>query len=257
MDLQIKGKVALASGGTGGLGQAVAQALAGEGVRVAVCGRRGQLAAEQAAALPGAIGVELDLTSPASVRAAVASVGEQLGPVDILVVNGGGPAPSGAVNLDPEDLPVASRLLLDGPLRLIGACLPSMRERAWGRIVAVGSSAVQQPIPGLTTSSMYRAALAAYLKLLAREVAGSGVTVNMVLPGRIDTDRVAQLDAKRAESTGADVGDVRRSSEATIPVGRYGRAEEFAAMVTFLCGSPASYVTGEQLRVDGGLVSGF
>jgi 3-oxoacyl-[acyl-carrier protein] reductase len=257
MDLQIEGKVALVSGGTGGLGRAVAQALAGEGATVAVCGRRAQLADEQAAALPGAIGVQLDLTDPASIRAAVETVAVRLGPVDILVVNGGGPAPSGAATLDPDDLPAASLLLLDGPLRLIGACLPTMRERAWGRIVAVGSSAVQQPIPGLTTSSMYRTALAAYLKLLARETAGSGVTVNMVLPGRIDTDRVAQLDAKRAESTGTDVDDVRRSSEATIPVGRYGRPDEFAAMVTFLCGSPASYVTGEQLRVDGGLVHGF
>jgi 3-oxoacyl-[acyl-carrier protein] reductase len=257
MDLQIKGKVALVSGGTGGLGQAVAQELAGEGARVAVCGRRAQLADEQAAALPGGIGVELDLTDPASVLAAVEMVAERLGPVDILVVNGGGPAPSSAVALDPKDLPAASLLLLDGPLQLIRACLPTMRERAWGRIVAVGSSAVQQPIPGLTTSSMYRGALAAYLKLLALEVAGSGVTVNMVLPGRIDTDRVAHLDARRAETTGTDAAEVRRSSEAMIPVGRYGRPDEFAAMVTFLCGSTASYITGEQLRVDGGLVNGF
>jgi 3-oxoacyl-[acyl-carrier protein] reductase len=257
MDLQIEGKVALVAGGTAGLGRAVVQALAAEGVRVAICGRGAQRAQEQAADLPGAIGLALDLTDPAGVRAAVESAEEQLGPVDILVVNGGGPAPSSASTLEPTQLQAASRLLLEGPLQLIGASLPAMRERGWGRIVAVGSSAVQQPIPGLTTSSMYRTALAAYLKLLAREVAASGVTVNMVLPGRIDTDRVAQLDANRAESTGAAVDDVRRSSEATIPMGRYGRPGEFAAMVTFLCGAPASYVTGEQLRVDGGLVNGF
>ncbi len=257
MDLQIEGKVALVSGGTGGLGRAVAQALSGEGARVAICGRRAQLAAEQAADLSGAIGMGLDLTDPVGVRAAVEVIEDRLGPVDILVVNGGGPPPSTAATLNPADLPAASQLLLDGPLRLIGACLSTMREQAWGRVVAVGSSAVQQPILGLTTSSMYRTALAAYLKLLAREVAGSGVTVNMVLPGRIDTDRVAQLDAKRAESTGVDAAEVRRSSEATIPTGRYGRPEEFAAMVAFLCGVPASYITGEQLRVDGGLIGGF
>jgi 3-oxoacyl-[acyl-carrier protein] reductase len=132
-----------------------------------------------------------------------------------------------------------------------------MRDRSWGRIVAVGSSAVQAPIPGLTTSAMYRTALAAYLKLLSREVAMAGVTVNMVLPGRIDTDRVAELDAARARAQRTAVDEVRRASQASIPAGRYGEPQELAAAVAFLCGAPASFITGEQLRVDGGMVSGF
>jgi 3-oxoacyl-[acyl-carrier protein] reductase len=257
MDLQIAGKVALVSGATGGLGRAAAQALSAEGARVAVCGRRGELAVQQAAALGDAIGVELDLTDLDSIGSAVTTVRSDLGAVDILVVNGGGPPPSAAAGLGAVDVRAASALLLDGPLRLIGECLPGMRSRSWGRIVAVGSSAVQQPLPGLTTSSMFRTALASYLKLLSHEVAAAGVTVNMVLPGRIDTERVAQLDAGRAGTSGKTVEEVRRASEESIPMGRYGRPREFAAMVAFLCGVPASYVTGEQLRVDGGLIRGF
>jgi len=129
-----------------------------------------------------------------------------------------------------------------------------MRERGWGRVVAIGSSAVQQPIPGLATSSMYRAALASYLKLLAEECAVDGVTVNMVLPGRIATDRTAQLDAAAAERTDRSVAAVRAASEAAIPIRRYGTPEDFAAVAAFLCTDAARYVTGEQIRVDGGLV---
>lgn len=261
MDLGIAGKVALVCGSTAGIGHAVAGALLTEGARVALCGRRGDLAAEQAADLatyPGAaIGVTLDLTDPGSISAAVAKARSSLGEVDILIVNGGGPPASTAADLRPEQCAAASGLLLEGPMRLIAECLPRMRERSWGRIVAVGSSAVQAPIPGLTTSAMYRTALASYLKLLSREVALSGVTVNMVLPGRIDTDRVAELDANKARAQGTAVEEVHRASQATIPAGRYGDPRELAAAVVFLCGLPASFITGEQLRVDGGMVSGF
>ncbi len=261
MDLGIARKVALVCGATSGIGHAVAAALLGEGARVALCGRRGELATEQAAELAAephdAIGLALDLTDRESISAAVAEIRSSLGNIDILIVNGGGPPASTAVGLRPDQSAAASALLLDGPLRLIGECLPGMRERSWGRIVAVGSSAVQVPISGLATSAMYRAALASYLKLLSREVAASGVTVNMVLPGRIDTERVAELDASKARAQGATVAEIRRASQATIPAGRYGDPRELAAAVLFLCGSPASFITGEQLRVDGGMVSGF
>ena len=129
-----------------------------------------------------------------------------------------------------------------------------MREAGWGRIIAVGSSSVQQPNPILAGSNVGRAALAAYLKSLAGDVARDGVTVNMVLPGRIDTDRVASLDRFSAEGIGSTPDAVRAASQAGIPLGRYGRPEEFAAVVTFLAGVPASYVTGEQVRCDGGMV---
>jgi 3-oxoacyl-[acyl-carrier protein] reductase len=142
-------------------------------------------------------------------------------------------------------------------MELVAQVLPGMRERGWGRIVAIGSSGVQQPLENLALSNLGRASLAAYLKTLSREVAADGVTVNMVLPGRIDTDRVAALDRGRAEREGTDAANVRAQSEAAIPTRRYGRPEEFGAVVAFLCGAAASYVTGEQIRCDGGLVGSF
>jgi 3-oxoacyl-[acyl-carrier protein] reductase len=132
--------------------------------------------------------------------------------------------------------------------------LPEMTQRGWGRIVAVGSSGVQQPLPNLTASNVGRAALAGYLKTFAAEVAGRGVTVNMVLPGRIDTDRAARLDEDTARRTGSSVEGARAASQATIPVGRYGRPEEFAAVAVFLASEPAAFVTGEQVRCDGGTI---
>jgi len=141
--------------------------------------------------------------------------------------------------------------------RLVEAALPSMRERGWGRIVAVGSSGVQEPIEMLALSNTGRAALSGYLKTLAAEVAADGVTVNMVLPGRIDTDRVAALDRARAERSGSTPEEVRAASERAIPARRYGRPEEFAAAVVFLASEPASYVTGVRLRCDGGMVRSF
>src|SRR5262249_27878155 len=132
-----------------------------------------------------------------------------------------------------------------------------MCARGWGRIVSIGSSAVQQPVPGLVSSGMFRSALASYLKTLAGEVAHNGVTVNMVVPGRIATDRVAFLDRSAAEQAGRDPADIERESLAAIPAGRYGDPSEFAAVVAFLCTDAAQYVNGSQIRVDGGMIRGF
>ncbi len=140
----------------------------------------------------------------------------------MLVLNGGGPAPGGPTDLTADGARAATDLLLAPHVAMVQEVLPDMRAAGWGRIVAIGSSGVQQPIPTLTASNVGRAALAAYLKTLAGSVARDGVTVNMVLPGRIDTDRVASLDAAAAERTGKDSADVRQASESAIPVGRYG-----------------------------------
>ena len=236
----------------------MARSLAAEGARVVLAGRRGELARELAGELPAAVGVEADLTDPAGVTPVIeAANGLGDGAVDVLVLNGGGPAPGTAADLDADGVDQAVARLLRPHVQLVSAFLPGMRERGWGRIVAIGSSGVQQPIPRLAASNVGRAALAGYLKTLAAEVAADGVTVNMVLPGRIDTDRVAQLDAAAAERTGASADEVRAQLEAAIPVGRYGRPEEFAAAVTFLASAPAAYVTGEQLRCDGGMVGAY
>jgi 3-oxoacyl-[acyl-carrier protein] reductase len=257
MDLSLESRSALVLGSTSGLGLAIAQRLAEEGARVAFTGRRGAEAARLAEGHPGAIGLALDLQDESSVDRAVSMVSERFGGVDIVVLNSGGPPPGTAAALQAHDLAAALRALLLAQIGIVARLLPGMREREWGRIVAVGSSGVQQPIPNLVQSNTVRAALAGYLKTLSREVAADGVTVNMVLPGRMDTDRVAQLDAGQAQRQGTDVGTARRQSEESIPMGRYGTPREFADVAVFLCSQNASYVTGAQIRVDGGKAESY
>ena len=257
MELGLEGRVALVAGATAGLGLAIGRALAKEGAAVALAGRRGEVAAKEAAALSRGMGVKMDLLDAASISDAVAQVESELGAIDIVILNSGGPPPASAISLDVEALRAAGELLLYGPIELVNATLPAMRARRWGRIIAVGSSGIQQPIPVLTSSSMFRAAIASYLKLLAEAVAPDGVTVNMVLPGRILTDRTVQIDTAKAESTGSTVDEARRSSEQLIPIGRYGTPDEFAALAAFLSSDAASYITGEQIRIDGGLIRGL
>lgn len=254
MDIGIAGRTAVVLGSTSGLGWAVAEGLAREGAHVVVVGRREQLVRERAESLPSAVGVAADLTDPEAPAAVLQAARETFGEVDILVLNGGGPPPSVAEDMSGPDVDAATRLLVRPHVDLVGGVLPGMRERRWGRIVAIGSTGVQQPIPTLAASNVGRAALAGYLKSLAGDVAADGVTVNMVLPGRIDTDRVTSVDRSTAERAGRTEEEVRRESQASIPVGRYGTPEELAAVVVFLAGDTASYVTGEQVRCDGGMV---
>lgn len=257
METGLRGRTAVVPGSSAGLGLAIARSLAHEGANVVLAGRRGDLVREQADALPSAIGVEVDLFADDGPSLLVARAVERFGDVDVLVLNGGGPQPGAAADIGPDQLRDAVAQLLIAQQRLVAAVLPGMRERGWGRVIAVGSSGVQQPIERLALSNVGRAALAGYLKTLAAEVAGDGVTVNMVLPGRIDTDRVAALDAAAAERTGATVEQVRARSQSTIPAGRYGTPEEFAAVALFLASTAASYVTGEQIRCDGGMVRAY
>lgn len=254
MDLGLSGRVAVVPGATSGLGAAVVRALSAEGMHVAFGGRRADLAAQQASQLPSAVGIGVDITDPDGADTLVEAATTRFGPVDVLVLNGGGPTPSSAAVMTPDDAQDAVRLLVTGHIRLVRAVLPGMRERGWGRIVAIGSSGIQEPIGGLAASNVGRAALAGYLKTLAAEVAADGVTVNLVLPGRIETDRIKQVYGAMAESRGVTEHEVREAYRGDIPVGRFGTAEEFAAAVTFLASAPASYITGEQLRCDGGLV---
>jgi 3-oxoacyl-[acyl-carrier protein] reductase len=138
--------------------------------------------------------------------------------------------------------------------RVTDALIPGMIERKWGRIITIGSSGIEQPLANLALSNSVRGAIAGWSKTLSTEMAPHGITVNMVLPGRIDTDRVRELDAARAERSGASVEQVREASRTEIPAGRYGRPEEFAACVVFLASTQASYITGSMIRVDGGLI---
>jgi 3-oxoacyl-[acyl-carrier protein] reductase len=254
MDLELQGRTALVPASTGGLGRAIAEALGREGANVVVGGRRADVAARIAAGLPSAIGIELDILDPDSRRRAVDAAEEAFGHVDVLVLNGPGPRPSPAHALEPDDLAGTFAQLVAPGHDFVSRTLPGMRERRWGRILAVGSSGIAAPLPNLAASNLGRAALAGYLKTLAAEVAADAVTVNLLLPGRIATERVAALDAAEAERTGVPLDEVRARSEKSIPSGRYGRPEEFAAAAAFLCSGPASYITGVALRCDGGLV---
>ncbi|WP_291054969.1 SDR family oxidoreductase [Herbiconiux sp.] len=254
MDLGIRDRVALVAASTGGLGLAVAEALAKEGARVIVTGRDEARCRAVAERLPGAVARKIDLSRTDDLAASVNTIASTDGPIDILVTNGPGPRPALAAELSTEAVREAVDGLLSAPQQMISAALPGMLDRGWGRILAIGSSGVVAPIAGLAASNTARAALAAYLKTLAAEVADRGVTANLLLPGRIATDRVASLDEIAAERRGIAVEAVQAESRAAIPLGRYGRPAEFAAAAAFLCSEPASYITGVALRCDGGLV---
>jgi 3-oxoacyl-[acyl-carrier protein] reductase len=254
MDLGIAGRTAVVCASTGGLGEAIARALAAEGAHVVVSGRRGERARQIAGELPSAVGVEVDLTDPGDDERLLAAAREAFGEVDILILNGPGPKPGPALQVTEADVDAAIDALLRPHVRLVSAVLPGMRERRWGRIVAVGSSGIAAPLPDLALSNLGRAALAGYLKTLATEVAADGVTVNLLLPGRIETDRALALDQAAADRSGRPVDEVQEQARATIPAGRYGDPAEFGSVAAFLCSQQASYVTGTAVRCDGGLV---
>ncbi len=245
MDLGIDGRVALVTGASKGIGRGIAAELAAEGARVAVSSRSRERI-EATAAEIGATPLVHDSSDLDAVPALVEAVEAELGPIDILVANGGGPPygvdPLGFAREQWED---AYRELILGPMALIEAVVPGMRERGFGRVLSVSSSAVREPIPVLMLSNSHRPGLLAALKTLARHVAADGVTVNSVLPGRIATDRAIGAFGSREAA--------EEAARAAIPAGRLGTVEEFAAVAAFLCSARASYVTGTAVLVDGGL----
>jgi 3-oxoacyl-[acyl-carrier protein] reductase len=253
MDLKIEGKRALVMGASRGLGRAVAEGLLAEGVQVIAVARDAEAIRAWAGGTPGLTAMAADLTDAASIDAMVDAVLAK-GGIDILVNNSGGPAPGPAATTPRGDWLVQFEAMAVNLFHLTGRLVPGMRERNWGRIVTIASSGVEQPIPNLALSNGIRAAVVGWSKTLAAEVAADGVTVNIVMPGRIQTTRVAELDASAAKRSDSTVEAVQKASAATIPAGRYGRPEEFSAMVVFLASEQASYVTGSRLRVDGGAI---
>jgi len=262
MDLGLTGRTALVGGASSGLGRASATLLAAEGCRLAIWSR-GTAALETVAEdLRSRFGAEVavitaDATDPGAARSVAAAAEAALGSVDIVVLNAGGPPPVDPAATDPGEWERAFRLLAITPIELATLLLPSMRERRWGRIVAILSSGIRQPIPDLVYSNAGRSALAAWLKTTARVIARDGVTINGVIPGRLDTPRVESLDRGRAERVGRSVEEIRAEHIATIPAGRYGRPDELAGLVAYLCSDAASYQTGTFTAVDGGLIAGL
>jgi 3-oxoacyl-[acyl-carrier protein] reductase len=257
MDLGLSGRKALVFASTRGLGRGIAEALAREGAAVVVTGRSDpEDLAETMAKATGATvhGVRADLAEQAGVDAVIDAALARLGGIDILVLNGGGPPMAAAGALSAEEW----RRWFDRMVALLihagGRCVPAMRERKWGRLLSVASSTVVQPLPNMALSNALRASLMTWSKTLAAEVAADGVTCNVLLPGRIKTERLDELDAAKAAREGSTLEAVRAASIAAIPVGRYGRVDEFGAVAAFLCSDKASYITGSQIRVDGGLI---
>lgn len=259
MELGLKGKRALVMGASRGLGRGIAQALAAEGCDLILAARSAEKLRDAAAQIESQHGVKatvvgLDLSDAASVVAMVDTV-KAMGGVDILLGNVGGPPPSGALGVAPETWLKHFESMVLNLIRVIDGLVPQMREKKWGRVITITSSGVVQPIPTLAMSNTLRASLVAFSKTLAGEVAADGVTVNVVLPGRIGTERVAELDQAAAARTGTTVAEASAKSAAAIPMKRYGKVEEFAAVCAFLAGVPAGYVTGSMIRVDGGLIA--
>jgi 3-oxoacyl-[acyl-carrier protein] reductase len=259
MDLGIAGRVALVLGAGGGLGSAIALALAAEGARIAVVdistAAIGSTMERLKAFAAPAIGLPWNLADPSVVGGNIARIEAELGPVDILVNITGGPPPGAVEQIDREGWISHFESMVLPVFAITGAVLPGMRQRQWGRIITSTSSGVIAPIPNLALSNALRSSLIGWSKSLAREVARDGVTCNIVVPGRIMTQRIMQLDRAKAERDGTPVEEVAAASTASIPVGRYGRPEEYADAVAFLASDRAAYITGSIVRVDGGLIA--
>lgn len=258
MDLGIRGKTALVLSATGGLGSAIALSLAREGAAVAVTGRRhdalAQIAAQIEANGARAIAESLDLTDLTLLTSFVTRIDREFGGVDILVNMSGGPPPTTAAGVPPEQWTKQFQSMVLSIIHVTDLVLPGMRAKKWGRVITSASSGVIAPIPNLGISNTLRSALVGWSKTLAREVAADGVTVNMVIPGRIATPRVHQLDEARAAREGRTIDEIGKGAIASIPMQRYGEPEEYANAVAFLASAKSSYITGTMLRVDGGMI---
>jgi 3-oxoacyl-[acyl-carrier protein] reductase len=248
MDLGISGKVALVTGASQGIGFGIAKELAQEGAKVAVSSRtrdKIEAAATEIGARPY-VHDTLDLDGAPDL---IAAVERDLGPIDILVTNTGGPPGGDPLEFTREQWEAAHRELVVAPIEMIELVVPGMRERGFGRIVSVSSSAAREPIPSLLMSNGHRPGLLGAFKTLTHSLAGHGITLNTILPGRIATDRITHLH-----------GSIEKAQEAAreeLPAGRLGNAEEIGAAAAFLCSVRASYITGVALPVDGGMLSGL
>lgn len=260
MDLGLRGRTALVFGGSKGLGRAVADALAGEGTTVALVARGREALDEAAGTMRERYGVAVhtfaaDVADHAAVLAAVADAERALGGrIDILVNNTGGPPPTDPIGVEPSLWAAQFHAMVSSVIAVTDAVVPGMRARRWGRVLTIASTTVIEPNPALMLSNALRSALVGWSKTLADAVAGDGVTVNLLLPGRIATDRTDFLDATAATAQGVTADVVRAAKSAGIPLGRYGTPAEFGAVAAFLASDPASYVTGTMMRIDGGMV---
>lgn len=258
MDLGLKGKVAMVGGASRGLGYAVAEALAREGAIVSIssttpasidaAGKRLAAAGAQVLAMP------VDVRQGDQIAAWGRKTVDQFGGVDLLFTNAGGPPAGPAVSFDDAAWQNAVDLLLFSTIRMVRAAVPSMKARGGGSILVSTSSSVKEPIPNLGLSTVLRASVSALAKTLALELAADKIRVNQIIPGRIDTDRVKQLDEIAGKKQGISAEQAKAKSVAGIPLGRYGEAPEYGRVAAFVLSDAAGYITGATVQVDGGLI---
>ena len=254
-------RVALVTGSSSGLGYSAAHSLAKRGARLAISSRGGEKLDSAARSLSDAgaevVAISADVRRVHDLEELVSEVEELLGPIDILVANGGGPRVKPAAELDDSDWEEAIPLAFLFVPRLCSFVLPGMRRRAWGRIVAINSVSARQPIPRLALSNALRPAVLGYLKTLSDEVAADGVTVNAVLPGYTRTERQVELATAMAQQTGQNANDILEAQGSDIPIGRMAESAEIGEVIGFLCSPAASYLTGQFVAVDGGFLRGL
>jgi 3-oxoacyl-[acyl-carrier protein] reductase len=259
MDAVERQRVALVLAASHGIGYACAQALGMRGDHVVLCGRTAQ-ALDDAAQRLRAAGIAsvstavADVSSADQLAALFDRIATEFGRLDVLVANAGGPPGGGFESLSDDDWDVGYQLTLMSVVRSVRRAIRIMRKGGFGRILVIGSSSVRKPIPDLALSNAFRPAIAGIVKTLAVELGDSGITVNMVCPGRITTDRTRELDQRKADDSGRSFEDVRAESRRTIPMGEFGRPEDIASMVAYLASDDAGYVTGQTVFVDGGMV---
>ncbi|MGL5138350.1 MAG: SDR family oxidoreductase [Beijerinckiaceae bacterium] len=256
MTFRLDGRRALVMGATRGIGYGIAQAFAEAGAAVVLTGRRAEDAEAAAQRIGlGVAGIALDTADLSAVDAAAKAAMDRLGVIDVLVLNGGGPPPGSAMGVSSEQWRKYWDMMFVSLVRMADHLLPAMIDRKFGRVMSVVSSGVIQPIPNLGMSNAIRPAIIGWGKSVSNEVARHGVTVNAIAPGRIQTDRVDEIDNGAAARTGKGVEQIRAEAMGRIPVGRYGTPQEFAAAAVFLASDAAAFVTGSTIRVDGGQIS--
>ena len=262
MDLGLDGKVAWVLGASSGLGRATALSMARDGAQVAVSARRedelkkavSEIESETGAR---AVAVSLDVTDLDAIPEAARRVEAELGPIDVLVSNAGGPPPGGLDAIDDETFRAAFRLTTESAWRLANAVAPGMKERGSGVLIFLTSSSTKEIIPALMLSNTMRAAVVGLAKTLSKELGPQGIRVLCVAPGRINTARLKSLDEHTAKATNRSPDEVRAAVQSQIPLGRYGSPEELGDVVAFLASERASYLTGTTVLVDGGLLNGI
>jgi 3-oxoacyl-[acyl-carrier protein] reductase len=261
MDLKLKGKKVIVLASSKGLGAGIAEAFAGEGADVVITGRSEESLRDRASLIEQKTGrsvltAAVDLTRQKSIEDMIKKAAENLGGVDILINNTGGPPAGSFRKLSEEDWDDAYSLTLRSYITAVRSVLPFM-EKNGGRILNVTSSSIKQPVEDLILSNTFRMGVLGLTKTLSKELAEDNILINTVGPGRIETERVQQIDAKKAEKSGKTPEEVKAESEASIPLARYGQPEEFASLVVFLASPKNTYTTGQHLVIDGGMTNAY